>query len=384
MKKKGKAVFIIVLLLVVIGAGFGIGRRFLGLTGEKLFSLIQMPAGVKRSANGSAQDPQSTGNPVGETPFSAQKQSVFSVTTDVVTRKQIENYIKVNGNVVAETEISVYPDIAGKISQILVRVGEYVKKGQVVAMVDPSLPGSSYVESPVKATISGTVTDVVAELGQSVTQSIPIVEIGSLDNLQVETFVPERFIGNMAIGKRAELTFDPYPEKTFEARLVEMSPVLDAEARTLEITLSFVNTENLVRAGMFAEIKLVTEVRKNAVAVPSECVVRRDGKSVVFVINSDAVPADGTERSERMPQEDQTPPAENAPTELSTQPFDYQTVTQRAVKTGITVDGVTEITEGLEPGETVVSRGQTLLENGSHVQVVDTESAPGTGKGGAA
>jgi membrane fusion protein (multidrug efflux system) len=383
MKKKGKTVFIIVLLLVVIGAGFAVGRRFLGGTGEMKGLLIQKPAGAQKPEGGTAQDPRSTNNPVGETPFSAQKQSVISVTTDVVTRRRIENYIKINGNVVAETEISVYPDIAGKVSGIMVRVGEYVKKGQVVAMVDPSLPGSTYVESPVKATISGTVTDVVAELGQSVTQSIPIVKIGSLDNLQVETFVPERFIGNMAIGKRAELSFDPYPEKTFEAKVVEMSPVLDTEARTLEITLSFVDAENLVKAGMFAEIKLVTEVKKNAVAIPSDCVVRRDGKSVVFVLESN-VSEDGIELSEQMQQEGKTPPAENTPSGGSTQSFDYPTVTQRAVKTGISVDGVTEIIEGLEPGETVVSRGQTLLENGSHVQVVDTEASAGTGKGGAA
>jgi len=383
MKKKGKTVFIVVLLLVVIGAGFAVGRRFFGGTGEMKGLLIQKPAGAQKPEGGATQDPRSTGNPVGETPFSAQKQSVISVTTDVVTRRQIENYIKVNGNVVAETEISVYPDIAGKVSGIIVRVGEYVKKGQVVAMVDPSLPGSTYIESPVKATISGTVTDVVAELGESVTQSIPVVKIGSLDNLQVETFVPERFIGNMAIGKRAELSFDPYPEKTFEAKVVEMSPVLDAEARTLEVTLSFVDAENLVKAGMFAEIKLVTEVIKNAVAIPSDCVVRRDGKSVVFVLQSN-VSEDGIELSEQMQQEGKTSPAENTPSGGSTQSFDYPTVTQRAVKTGISVDGVTEIIEGLEPGETVVSRGQTLLENGSHVQVVDTEASAGTGKGGTA
>jgi membrane fusion protein (multidrug efflux system) len=384
MKKKGKAVFFIVLLFVVVGAGLGIGHRFLGGTDEKLFSLMKTPDGARRSENGAVQDSRSKVTPEGNRRASLQKHSVFSVTTAVVSRKQIENYIKINGNVVAETEISVYPDIAGKVSRILVRVGEYVKKDQVVATVDPSLPGSSYVESPVKATISGTVTDVVAEIGQSVTQSIPIVEIGSLDNLQVETFVPERFIGNMAIGKRAELTFDPYPSKTFEARLVEMSPVLDAEARTLEITLSFEDPENLVKAGMFAEIKLITEVRKNVVTVPSECVVRRDGSSVVFVLDSHAVFREESARSDGGAQAEQAPSAENAPVEESTPPFEYLTVTQRAVKAGISVDGVTEIIEGLEPGETVVSRGQTLLENGSHVQVVDTEAAPGTGKGGAA
>jgi hypothetical protein len=120
------------------------------------------------------------------------------------------------------------------------------------------------------------------------------------------------------------------------------------------------------------------------VTVPSECVVRRDGSSVVFVLDSHAVFREESARSDGGAQAEQAPSAENAPVEESTPPFEYLTVTQRAVKAGISVDGVTEIIEGLEPGETVVSRGQTLLENGSHVQVVDTEAAPGTGKGGAA
>jgi multidrug efflux pump subunit AcrA (membrane-fusion protein) len=382
--KKGKTVFITIFIIVIVVAGIGIGRRFLGGKGEKLFSLMKMPYSDRRSENSASQNQQSTGNPAEERPFSSQKQSVISVTTELVTRKQIENYIKVNGDVVAETEISVYPDIAGKVSRIQVRVGDYVKKGQVVAMIDPSLPGSSYVESPVKAAISGTVTDVVAELGQSVTQSIPIVEIGSLDNLQVETFVPERFIGNIEIGKRAELSFDPYREKTFEARVVEMSPVLDAEARTLEITLSFVDKENLVKAGMFAEIKLITEVRKNAIAVPSECIVQRDSESVVFVLEENTEPAESDSNSEEMSHAEQASADSSAPFERSPQPHEHPTVTQRKVKTGISVDNVTEIIEGLEPGETVVSRGQTLLENGAQVQVVDTKAETGTGEGGAA
>ncbi len=376
MKKKGKTVFSIALILVITGAALGVGHRYISGTDKQKSSLIQTPAHTQRPGDSPAQDSRSEGDLMEKHPLSMRTKSVFAVTTAVVSRRQLENYIKINGNVVAETEISVYPDIAGKVSRILVHVGEYVKKGQFVAMVDPSTPGSNYVESPVKATISGTITDVVAELGQSVTQNIPIVELGNLDNLQVETFVPERFIGSMSIGKRAELTFDPYPEKTFQARVVEMSPILDAEARTLEITLSFVDTENLVKAGMFAEIMLITEVKENAVTVPSECVVRRDGTSVVFVLDSQALPVDGDFNSEGVPSAEQALPAENAPLEELPQPFEFLTVTQRAVKTGITVDGLIEIIEGLEPGETVVYRGQTLLENGSHVQVVGTDAAP--------
>jgi multidrug efflux pump subunit AcrA (membrane-fusion protein) len=317
-----------------------------------ILSSLAATAVLQSGCTGSGHNagPGSTGAAV-PNPLHPQKQTVYSVTTTEVREQRMENYIKINGDVVAETSVSVYPDIEGKVSRIMVRVGDYVRKDQAVAMVDPSKPGSSYKESPVKATITGTVTDVVADLGQNVSTSVPVVELGSLDTLQVEARVPERFIGSVAVGKRAVLTFEPYPGEQFNARVVEVSPALSASSRTLHVTLEFDDPKNLIKVGMFAGIRLVTEVHEKALAVPSDSIVTRDGERVVFVLD--------TGDSEENP-----------------------TVSARSVQTGMSADEMTEIIEGVAPGDIVVTAGQTLLKNGAQVTVVensDETAAPGEG-----
>lgn len=321
MKRKGKIALFAILGVVIILIGAGVGLRLSGFPGT-----------------GGRPTGKTSG--MGQSSFGAREETVTPVNVTTASFSMLEDYIKVNGDVVAETRVYVYPDISGKVTSIMVSVGESMIKDQVVAMIDPSKPGSKYVESPVKAPIAGTVTGIPVMLGATVSSSTPIIELGSLNRLQIETSIPERFVGKIVVGRKAELSFDAYPGKTFNAKVVEMSPALDPVSRSLEIKLEFSDPGRLVKAGMFAKINLTTEVREKVLTVPSDSVISRSGREVVFVLgkNSKAM--------------------------------------EREVVTGLTVDGVTEIIKGLSVGESIVTMGQTLLEDGAKVRVVNAEGDP--------
>jgi multidrug efflux pump subunit AcrA (membrane-fusion protein) len=331
MKKKGKIVLFVIVgvLIVLVGAG-----RLLRDGAMEKNGRPSLPSRDAEKKGRPSFSPPSRGSQVQTT--------VFPVTTTIAEVGQIEDYIKVNGDVVAETTVYVFPDISGKVTNIAVRVGDYVRKGQTVAMIDPSTPGNKYLENPVTTPISGTVLAVEVDMGKSVSPTIPIVEIGSLDNLQVEVNVPERFIGSISVGSKAQLSFDAYSGLSFDAWVIEMSPVLDTTSRTLQIKLDFQDSKNLVRAGMFASIKLITDERDSAIAIPADSVVSRDGSSVVFVVADD------------------------------------NTAKKRSVTTGIRIDGILEIKEGIQPGESVVIMGQTRLEDGAEVKVIQSETGDGS------
>jgi membrane fusion protein (multidrug efflux system) len=361
MKKKGKIALFVILGILVVLAGGGLGLRIAGI--KPPGSLLRGMPGQKspspaQSEAGSAADAQkktpprvnsAPGRPTTAGPgsFGNREQAVFPVNVGPAGYRRLEDYIKLNGDVAAETTVYVYPDISGKVTDIKVRVGEQVKEGQTVAVVDPSKPGSRYAESPVTASISGIVTSIAVMRGAAVSTSVPIVELGSLERLRVETSVPERFVGKIKVGRSALLSFDAYPGEIFQARVAEMSPALDPVSRSMDITLEFNDPKRQVKAGMFAEIRLVTEVRSNALTVPADSVINRGGRQVVFVLEG-------------------------------------SNATEREVVTGISVDGMTEIVSGLSVDEMVVIRGQTLLDDGAKVRVVEGErsSADSAGTGG--
>jgi multidrug efflux pump subunit AcrA (membrane-fusion protein) len=93
---------------------------------------------------------------------------------------------------------------------------------------------------------------------------------------------------------------------------------------------------------MFARVRIITDRKDNIVKIPASAVIHRFGEQFVFVVDS------------------------SEPENL--------TVQRRAILPGILIDGMLEIQQGLSPYEELVVRGQTLLENGSRVNLIERVS----------
>jgi membrane fusion protein (multidrug efflux system) len=268
---------------------------------------------------------------------------VVAVTTIQATLSSISKTLEIGGEVVAEYQVNAFADIAGKVTAVLIDVGDNVGKGQLIAKVDPSKPGQQYAESPVTAPISGTVTSVPVRVGDTIATTTQIATIGRLDALEIEALIPERFISKVRLGTEADFSFAAWPGQEFSGRIVQLSPVVDSTSRTLKATLALDRADSRVRAGMYATVALITDKREGVVVIPAECVVSRNGKDskqVVFVVeNNRAV--------------------------------------QRQVNIGISSEGMVEITSGVTAGEEVVLNGQSLLSDGVQVRIVSTEQQGG-------
>lgn len=262
--------------------------------------------------------------------------TVFAVNVTPAVRGAINDYIEVNGDVQTTASIDVYSDAAGDIARLYVRIGQYVRADQVIAEVDPSRPGQNFVLSPVKAPIAGTITRLPVRVGSKVTQSAPIAEVSRTTELEIVVQIAERFISKVREGLPAIVRLDAYPEREFDAVVRELNPVVDPLTRTLEVKLSFNGVAEVVRPGMFAEVRIITEEKDDIVKVPADVVIRRFGEEFVFVVTDDGV------------------------------------ANRRIVNPGIEIDNILEITDGLSEGELVVYQGQNLLEDGSSVRVIDT------------
>ena len=261
-------------------------------------------------------------------------ETVFAVNAFLSYKGDLNGYLEFGGDVSAVSSVDVLPDTNGKLSKIYVSVGDVVKKDQVLAEVDASRPGMTYSASPVKAPVSGTITSFATSVGNMVAASMTIGRISSTDKLEIKTSVPERFISKIKLNQKATLTFDAYPGETFYAKVTKISPVLDTSTRTMGVTLVLDPPDSKIKIGMYARIKLITDHKSNAIIIPASCLVTRSQEQCVFVVNPD------------------------------------NTVSLKKVTVGIKVDDMVEILSGLEGNEKVVTKGQTLLNNGTKVNVV--------------
>jgi multidrug efflux pump subunit AcrA (membrane-fusion protein) len=263
---------------------------------------------------------------------------LFSVRTEQAEKRTLRAFLEVNGDIVSGQEADAFPDVSGKLIRVYVTLGSQVRRGDVIAEVDPSKPGTSYMNSPVYAPISGTVSKMPLSAGSTVSPGTSVATLSVISNLEITARIPEREIAGLRTGLKAELTLQAYPGEIFTATVSHVSPVLDAASRTKLITLSFDRNDSRINAGMFARIRINTRTYRDVLTVPVEAAVNKHGKITVYVLLDN----------------------------MAGLPY----VEQRTVETGVSLDGWTEIRSGLAEGEAVVVQGQQLLSGGEAVRVI--------------
>ena len=213
---------------------------------------------------------------------------VQAVRVEKLSKSDMRKFIEVNGNIRAEKSMNVYPVIQGKIASTSVHLGSTVKKGDVLAYVDPSVPGSRYALNEVTSPISGTVISIPLKEGTRVDTETAVVTIGDLSKLQIITYIPERYVSFLKKGLDADVMLEAYPEEKFTAMVSEVSPVLDEATRTKEVILIFTARDERVNAGMFASVNLYLKNYAGVLSVPTSCIVEKADKKYVWIIDDSA------------------------------------------------------------------------------------------------
>jgi multidrug efflux pump subunit AcrA (membrane-fusion protein) len=264
-----------------------------------------------------------------------QARTATAVRTTPVSLGTIEKYLMVNGDVIMRAQVSIFPTVGGKITEIRLQPGDTVREGQIVAMVDPSRPGEVYSQSPVISTITGTILQAPLNSGDTVSAQTPVYVVGDPNSLVAETFIPERFSTVIRRGLEAQAVFEAMAGESFPATVDEVSPILDPASRTLKIRLRFNQRDPRIKAGMFATVSLVTESGRDIPVIPREAVINTYGSWIVFV-------ADQNNRAER-----------------------------RELTLGLENETLVEVRSGLVLGEQVVIAGQNFLTDNDPVRVID-------------
>ncbi|MDR1787056.1 MAG: efflux RND transporter periplasmic adaptor subunit [Treponema sp.] len=270
---------------------------------------------------------------------------LFAVNTSTAAKGLIRDYLALSGDIVAASTVDAYPEAAGKVTRLYVSIGSRVSRGQALAAIDPSRPGMEYEAYILRAPVAGTIVALPAQIGMTLSQAAPAARIaagtGADTALEIKLYVAERFLSRVRQEQTCEILLDAYPGEVFRGTVAKTSPIVDPASRTMETTVSIGSSGGRLKPGMFAKVKIITERKEGVVKIPDSAIVRRFGEEYVFA----AVPDEAREGG--------------------------FVARKRLLRTGILIDGIQEVEEGLAPGEEFVVRGQTLLSDGSRINIVD-------------
>lgn len=196
----------------------------------------------------------------------------------------------------------------------------------------------------IKAPVSGVVARILQDEGNIVGTSTPILVLVKDDQIQVEIEVAEKYYGELLLGAEmleARIMPVAFPNSDpFRGKVLTIAPTVDPASRTFTTTVGIENATGQLRPGMYAEVELILERIPNALLVPVSAVLDRAGDQVVFVV----------ERSEKA-----------------------TVAAARRIVPGLAGAAEVQILSGIDPGDEVIVEGNTFLEHGQRISVLDGE-----------
>lgn len=175
---------------------------------------------------------------------------------------------------------------------------------------------------------NGIVIEKDAVEGQQISAGARIYRLADLSRVWVIATIYEYQLPYIHEGQKAVMTLPYIPGQQFEGTVVYVYPFLNPQTRQARVRLEFNNPDNLLKPGMFADVRLQSRLADQVILAPRSAILDTGRQQVAFV---------------------QVDEGEFEP---------------RDVSIGMTTeDGMVEIRSGLQPGERVVTSGQFLLDS---------------------
>lgn len=187
--------------------------------------------------------------------------------------------------------------------------------------------------SQIQAPIEGIVSDRLIKVGNMINSDQEVFKITDFDPLLAVLQVPEHEMDKIEKGQKALIQVDAVKGEVFEGQVLRISPTVNPETGTFEVTVSIKDESRQLKPGMFGRVQIVYDTHQNVMMIPKNAVMTEDGTSSVYVLNN-------------------------------------KLAYRRNVNTGYVNGDSIEVLEGLTPSDTVVTIGQSSLQDSSLVEIV--------------
>jgi membrane fusion protein, multidrug efflux system len=187
------------------------------------------------------------------------------------------------------------------------------------------------------------------DLGQYLSQGAAIVSLTDLHSLYVNFTLPSTMRAVIALGQTVNVTADAFPGRLFNATITTLEPQIRADTRTMMVQATLANPDEALLPGMFVNAAVVLPAEPDRVVLPETAVDYTLYGDSVYVVRADGKDAAGKPLLKAF----RTP-----------------------VKTGARWGDNVAILSGVKPGEQVVAAGQIKLQDGAPVIVTGNPPPP--------
>ena len=317
------------------------------------------------------------------------------VSTLPVSKEPFTHFVEVRGRVISDNNVILNAQTQGLVTYISVQEGQFVGAGQALVSQENSVLASTLQEvktqlklanaifdrqnklwkqkigteiqylqaknskeslegkiatiqvqmnlSSITAPFSGVVDEIFVKKGQNVGPMNQILRLVSLDRVQVQADVSERYLGRISKGDRVKVRF-PSLDIERVAAIKTIGQIINPDNRTFRVELDMPNPKRLLKPDLQAVLELKDFTRKEALIVPTNLIQRDKTGDFVYVLGNE----DGKSMAKKV-----------------------------AIKKGVDYKNRTMIESGLKGSELLIEQGFKDVTTGGLVKVTNTAKPKG-------
>ena len=315
------------------------------------------------------------------------------ITTLQVNPEPFYHFLELQGNVTTKNLLVLYPEFSGILTEVFVKEGQQVRKGQLLAKIDDGglsqqlsqmkiqfeLAKTTYdrqtrlweqkigsemqylqaksnyeaqeqaiaqleqqvAKTEVIAPFSGTIDDVMTERGSVVLPGqTALMRIINLDNMYIEVDVPERYVNSVTRDKKVEVDFSVL-NKSMESKIRQVGDFINPSNRTFKAEIGIPNKDRNIKPNLTAKLRINDYSNEQALLIPQSIISENaGGEQFLYVVRERT--EKGEARAEKL-----------------------------TIETGLSQGDVIEVTSGLEAGMEVIVEGARSVNEGQKVKIIN-------------
>lgn len=318
------------------------------------------------------------------------------ITTFKAKEAPFNHFAELQGSVSTKQNLVIHPEYSGILTKVYVKEGQKVNRGQLLAKIDDGglsqqlsqlkiqtelakttferqdrlwkqkigseiqyLQAKASYEAQLQATnqlaqqigktevrapFSGTIDDVITEQGSVVAPGqSQLFRIVNLDNMYIETEVPERYISDITKGKEVKVYF-PVLGKEIDTEVRQAGNFINPANRSFKVEIAIPNKDKSIKPNLTARLKINDYTNTKAILIPQSIISENaQGQQYVYTI---------------------------------TDKVDNKAKVKRVIiETGKTQGDYIEILSGIENGEEIIEEGARSVKEGQDVKILVIEEA---------
>lgn len=303
------------------------------------------------------------------------------------------HYLELQGNVKTKQNVVVYPEMSGTLNRVYVKEGQKVFKGQLLASIDDGGLGQQVAQlesqaalakttferqkrlweqnigseiqylqaktnyesaskvvaqaksqlgkSTIRAPFAGVIDEVITDQGTVVSPGqSQVFRIVNLDNMYIETDVPESYITSVSKNKDVLVEF-PVLGKSVNAKVRQAGNFINPSNRTFKIEVAVPNKDKTIKPNLTAKLRINDYTSENALLIPQSIISENaSGQQYIYVVKD----INGN---------------------------DEATAVRTIIETGKTQGDVIEVLTGLENGAVIIEEGARSVKDGQLVKILN-------------